>query len=46
MEAVDEFLSDKEFAFAELKKKFQKAQLAMKHTTDMKRKDVHFDIGD
>ena len=46
MEAVDEFLSDRESIFAELKKKLQKAQLAMKHTPDRKCRDVHFDIGD
>lgn len=46
MEAVDEFLSDKESAFAEIRKKLEKAQLAMKHTANMKRRDVYFDIGD
>lgn len=46
METVDEFLSDRESIFAELKKKLQKAQLAMKHTPDRKCRDVHFDIGD
>jgi len=43
---MDEFLSYRESIFLELKKNLQKAQLAMKHSTNKKHKDVEFNIGD
>lgn len=46
IEAVDELLSQREFIFALLRQKLQKAQARMKAITDEHRHDHEFQVGE
>lgn len=46
VEAIDDFLSNRESVFTELRKKLLKVQEHMKLSADMKRRNVNFECGD